>query len=137
VAWIALGWGALWLAIWLAICGTIGVVDPDSLDPGDWEGLLVIMAPMGLVSGLVFALLATRAACGGAPSSLPPARAMGWGVLATALVQVLYLGHGDAGLLANLGQALLFSVGGGIVTLLWSLIARRFGSLRRPGTVSR
>ena len=58
VSGIAVMWGLVWFAAWLAVCGTIGWVDPDSLDPGEWQGLLVVMAPMGLWTGLVFALAA-------------------------------------------------------------------------------
>ena len=137
VAGIALSWGLLWFAAWLVVCGTIGVVDPDSLDPGDWEGLLSVMTPMGLFIGLVFALLVSRAARGASAATLPSVQLVGWGMLATAIVQVFYLGHGDAGLLSNLAQAAMFSVGGGLVTLVWCWFARRFEALRSPRAVGR
>ena len=137
VAGITVMWGLVWFAAWLAVCGTIGLVDPDSLDPGDWEGLLVVMTPMGLLTGLVFALLVARAARGALPATLPSVQLVGWGMLATAFVQVFYLGHGDAGLLPNLGEALLFTVAGGLITLAWGWFARRFEALRGPRAVGR
>ena len=134
---IAVVWGLVWLAAWLAVCGTAGLVDPDSLDPGEWEGLLLVMTPMGFLTGLVFALFVSRAARGAPAVTLPTVQRVGWGMLATAFVQVFYLGHGDAGPLSNLGQASLFTVGGGLVTLAWGWIAGRFEALRSPRTVGR
>ena len=126
----AMGWAALWLLGWVAICGTIALVDPDSIDPGDWEGLLLVMAPMGLLSGTAFLIL-TALASRGAPAREPSVRgAVMWGMLGTAIVQVGYLGHGDAGLAANLGMALMFSVFGGLVTIAWLLIGRRWSLWR-------
>ena len=129
---IGVTWSVLWLALWAGVLGVIAVADPDSVDPGEPMGLLNVFAPMGLLTGLAFALLASREPRGASFSSLRFVRAVGWGVLATAMVQILYLGHGDAGLVANLGQALMISVGGGLVTAAWWLLARRLGALRGP-----
>jgi hypothetical protein len=60
--------------------------------------------------------------------------AVAWGILATAIVQVPYLGHGDAGLVANLSMALLFSGLGGVVS---GSGGRSAGSFGRTGTFSR
>jgi hypothetical protein len=49
---------------------------------------------------------------------------VGLGIVATAIVQLVYLGHGDQGLAANLSTAALFSIVGGIVTIAWLGIDR-------------
>ena len=32
---IGVAWAALWLGFWLILLGVIGVLDPDSIDPGE------------------------------------------------------------------------------------------------------
>ena len=108
-------WGILWLAFWLVVGAVIGIVDPDSIDPGEPAGMLAIFAPMGFLSGIAFAGLLLAVARAG--TSLFRAAALG--TIGTALVQLAYLGHGDQGLLDNLRMALLFSVIGGLVTMAW------------------
>ena len=121
---IGAGWGSLWLAFWLGVAIVIAMLSPDSIDPGEPTGLIVILGLMGLLSGLAFAGLAFVWAPAGIATELSLPRAAGLGVLATAIVQVGYLGHGDQGLAANLLMAFLFSLVGGIVTLAWCLTAR-------------
>jgi hypothetical protein len=55
---IGAGWGSLWLAFWLGAAIVIGMLSPDSIDPGEPTGLIVIFGLMGLLSGLAFAGLA-------------------------------------------------------------------------------
>lgn len=121
---IGAGWGSLWLAFWLGVAIVIGMLSPESIDPGEPTGLIAIFGVMGLLSGLVFAGLAFVGAPAATATELSPSRAAGLGVLATAIVQVGYLGHGDQGLAANLLMAFLFSLVGGIVTVAWCLAAR-------------
>jgi hypothetical protein len=121
---VALTWAALWLVAWSGIFGVIAVVDPDSIDPGDVEGMAAILGSMGLLAGIAFALLATRAERDTEPAGWPLVRTVAWGLAGTALVQILYLNHGDAGLAANLVMALLLCGLGGVVTLAWLLLAR-------------
>jgi hypothetical protein len=49
---IGVSWGLLWLAIMAGIMGIIGIVDPDSIDPGEPQMFLLVFGPMGLLSEL-------------------------------------------------------------------------------------
>jgi len=132
---IGAGWGSLWLAFWLGVAIVIGILSPESIDPGEPTGLIAIFGVMGLLTGLAFAGLAFVWAPAGTATELSLSRAAGLGVLATAIVQVGYLGHGDQGLAANLLLAFLFSLVGAIVTVAWWLTARlwlQFGSGPQP-----
>lgn len=124
---IGLARAILWLAFW-AIAGVIiGIVDPDSIDPGGGPMVMVaIFGPMGLFSGVAFGLLLSIGGRGGTTIDLSLLRAAGWGILGTAIVQLAYLGHGDHGLAAHIKMALLFSVFGGVVTMVWLVMARRW-----------
>lgn len=124
---IGLGWGGLWLGGWAIVAAIIAVVDPDSLDPGEGAMGLVVFGPMGLFSGIVFALLPAMRPTGRS-ASVSVARVAGWGFLACAIVQSAYLGHGDMGLVANVKMALLFSAFGSLVAVAWFAIARRWPS---------
>ena len=59
----------------------------------------------------------------GPPAINPPIHVAAWGMLGCAIVQLGYLGHGDQGLAANIMMALLFSAVGGVVTLMWLVMA--------------
>lgn len=123
---IGVAWGILWLAFWAVVMAVIGILDPDSIDPGEGTMFLTIFGPMGFFSGVAFAillLLSERRRAAAAPSWV---RVAGWGILATAIVQTAYLGHGDQGLTANSLLALVFSVLGGGITLIWLVITQRW-----------
>ena len=120
-------WGLLWLSFWGAVMLGIGALDPDSIDPGEPFAFLRVFGSMGVLTGLAFAGLVSVTS---APGSF--SRAAGLGTLATALVQIMYLGHGDLGLLANLLQAFMFSLIGGIVTMLWFATARHLDARPSP-----
>ena len=119
---LGLAWGTLWVIVGMAVATTIGIADPDSIDPGDMSGLAMIAGSMGVLSGVVFALLSARADSVPAAWSIP--RVALWGTLATAIVQVAYLGHGDAGLVANIQMALVFCAVGGVIAVAWLVLAR-------------
>jgi hypothetical protein len=127
---IGLAFGCLWLASGLLLGSVIGIVDPHSIDPGDLKGLVLIFGSMGLLSGVLFAVLTALAERGTPPAGLSLGRTAVWGVLATAIVQVLYLGHGDAGLAANIQMALVLSAFGGVMAGTWLLITRRWAHAR-------
>ena len=78
--------------------------------------MIAIIGPMGLFSGVAFALLLR--ARRGAMADVSLMRCADLGFLATAIVQVAYLGHGDAGLAANIKMAVLFSVIGGVIAMI-------------------
>ena len=121
-----LAWGGLWLVAAMTIRGVIGIVDPSTIDPGDTQGLVTVMGSMGFLSGVVFGILLSLFERGTTLLALSSARAAWWGLLATAVVQLGYLGHGDAGLAANIQMALAFCGFGGVIAVAWLLIAQRW-----------
>ena len=56
---VGLSWAVLWVAIMFAIGTVIQVVDPASIDQGEepWRIALLIVAPVGFVSGTAFGAL--------------------------------------------------------------------------------
>lgn len=123
---IGLAWCVLWFALFMSFGAVIGVVDPDSIDPGDTHGIVKVIGSMGFLSGIAFGVLASVASRGTTPVALSLPRAALWGILGTAIVQLGYLDHGDAGLMANIQMALLFCGVGGVIAVTWLLIARRW-----------
>ena len=130
VAGVGLAWAALWMAGWTLAFGITDVVDPDTIDPGEEKLVFQVFGPMGLLSGIAFALLTTRLRSRVSEARLSLLRAAGWGFAGTAIVQLFYLGHGDAGLVSNLGVALLCAVLGAAVAVVWLLLARRWWAWR-------
>lgn len=124
---IGLAWAALWLVLALLIALVIGFFDPDSLDSGDAQGVMMIFSLMGFLSGVIFVIVTSLARGGTEPAALSVSQTAAWGTLATAVVQVGFLGHGDSGLAANVKMALLFCVFGGVMAVSWLGIARRVG----------
>ena len=126
----AVVWAGLWLGFWTILGTIIRIIDPESIDPGEPVGMIAVLGPMGFFSGVAFGTLLAIGARD--PAAVEPslARAGVLGILGTAVVQLAYLGHGDQGLLANLQMALLFSVIGGLVTVVWFVVTRKW-SYRR------
>ena len=125
-----LTWLLLWAAFWTVVVTIIGIVHPDSIDPG--EGPLVIAAtlgPLGLLSGMAFGVLRSIWPRGGTPGR-PLVHVASSGILATALVQLPYLGHWDVGLAANINMALASCAVGGVVTIAWLAMMRRWSHRR-------
>ena len=54
---IGLSWTILWGVFWAIVAVIIGVVDPDSLDPGEGPMAVAILGSMGLLSGVAFGVL--------------------------------------------------------------------------------
>jgi hypothetical protein len=123
---IALTWSFLWLLFAALMVIALGIIDPDSIDEGEIQGAIIIFGPMGVLTGLAFAFLLSIAGRGTGVFDLSLFRALAWGVLGSALVQIGYLGHGDAGLAANIGMALAFSTFGGIISVIWYFLALRW-----------
>lgn len=127
---IGVTWAIVWLSFWTIVGGSIAVVDPDSIDPGEGSMFIVIFGSMGFFSGIAFGILLSIAGRGRTITDLSLARVAAWGMLGCAIVQVGYLGHGDQGLAANIQMALLFSAFGGLVTTVWILMARKWSHRR-------
>lgn len=82
---IAVTWGAVWAAIFAALGLTVGLLDPDSIDPGEGPVRVAwIGAIYGLVSGAAFAVLLALAEGRKAIRDLSLSRAAVWGMLGTA-----------------------------------------------------
>jgi hypothetical protein len=122
---IALTWSFLWLLFAALTVTAIGILDPDSIDEGEVEGAIFILGPMGILTGLAFAFLFSigREAVTGFDLSL--FRSLSLGFVGSAIVQLVYLGHGDAGLAANIGMALVFCAFGGFISVIWLFLQRR------------
>lgn len=127
---IGLAWAILWGAFWTIVMVIIGIVDPDSIDPGDSSAAAAALGSMGLFSGVLFGMLLSIGSRGRADIEPSLARVIAWGVLGSAIVQLAYLGHGDQGLAANIKMALLFSALGGVVTGAWLLMTRTWSRWR-------
>ena len=87
---IAVTWGTVWAAIFAALGLTIGLLEPDSIDPG--EGPLRVAwigAVYGVVSGAVFAVLLALAEEWKAIRDLSLSRAALWGIIGTAAFPLL------------------------------------------------
>ena len=54
-------------------------------------------------------------------------------MIGSAIVQLAYLNHGDVGLAANIRMALLFCAFGGVVTMVWVVMARRWSRFGNTG----
>ena len=123
-----LAWFTLWAAFWTIVVATIAILHPNSLDPR--EGPLAMaftLGPMGLLSGMAFGILRTiwpRGAQG-----RPLIHLAASGILATAVVQVPSLGHGNVAPTVNANVALICAAGG-VLTMVWLAVTRR-GAHRR------
>ncbi len=121
---VGLGWFLSWLTLWGIAGAIIATVDPDSIDPGDGRGAVLILGSMGLLSGIMFGALLTAARRTRPLHGLSFTRATALGLLSCAAAQVPYLGHGDQGIAANSQMALLFTAFGGMVTAVWFAASR-------------
>ena len=119
-----LAWTGLWLAVGITMGEILGIVDPDSLDPGDRQGVVMVFGSMGFLSGVAFAVLSSLAGRAPTPAAQSLSGAFAWGILGTAIVQLAYLNHGDAGLAANIGMAVVFSGLGGVIAIMWLGLSR-------------
>lgn len=132
---VAIAWALTWLTVMMLIGATIAVVDPNSIDPGEGPLMaLAVFGPMGLFSSVVFAALLFWSDRTSPAATRSFARVVACSIFGTAIVQIAYLGHGDMGLLANLGEALLFCAVGAVVGALWLALAR--GRARPSGAAS-
>lgn len=136
ILWIGVSWTALWAVFWTLLFLALAVLRPGDFDPGEGPAVLAaVLGPMGMFIGLVFGGLLTIRGRARADFGGSLARVVGLGILATALVQLAYLNHGDDALVSRLGVAAFFSAFGGFVTLIWLLLARS-GTPRRDKTTA-
>lgn len=119
---IGLTWGLLWLMIMMCVVGTVRLLDPDSIDPGEGKMFFLIFVPMAILSGIAFSTLVLLGSRGKGVRSL--FRAVLCGFLGSAIVQLGYLGHGAMGLAGNIQMALGFCAFGGLVSVMWLFIAK-------------
>ena len=119
-------WAAIWFVGAMLVGGVIGIVDPDSFDPGDTSGMAMVMGVIGVLSGAAFSALvriADHRLAG--PRCMSNRAILACGFAGTAIVQTALLGHGDAGLTANVSMALGMCAFGVVVTACWIVLRRR------------
>ncbi len=87
---IGLTWGILWAAVTISVGMIIGVVDPDSIDPGEEPIVLGAMVGLvGFISGLVFSGLLSIAERRKTILDLSLSRVAMWGILVSAAFPLL------------------------------------------------
>jgi hypothetical protein len=119
-----LTWVMLWAAFWTIVVTTIAIVHPNSLEPGGGPLVMAFtLGPLGLLSGMAFGIL--RSLWSRGTQGWPLVHIAASGILAAAVVQMPYLGHGNIGLAANTNAALVLCAVGGILTIVWLAMMRR------------
>ena len=87
---IGLTWGVLWAAIGFLTGVIIGIVDPDSIDPGESPLIAgAIVGVVGFISGVGFSVLLSLTEARKSIRDLSPARAALWGMLGAAALPLL------------------------------------------------
>lgn len=87
---ISLIWGILWVVVFGIIAIIVGIVDPDSIDPGEEPAIIGLMGgAFGLVAGIVFGILLAVAESGRAVRDISLLRAAMWGILGSAVFPLL------------------------------------------------
>jgi hypothetical protein len=83
-------WSVAWAGIFAAIWVVVGIVDPDSIDPGEGPlGVARIGAIFGFVSGIAFGVTLAMADGRKVLRSLSVGRAALWGAIGTAAFPLL------------------------------------------------
>src|SRR5262245_29469477 len=87
---MGLTWAVVWALIFYAIGTVIGIVDPDSIDPGEEPiRISLIGGVFGLVSGVVFSTLLAAGDRNKKIRDLSLARAAIWGFLGTSVFPLI------------------------------------------------
>lgn len=95
---IGVTWGVLWAAIGVVLALTIGVVDPEDIDPGEGPArVAAIFGLVGFLSGLGFAGLLSLAERRRTIAQLSLGRVALWGVLGGAAIPLLMGTDGSMG----------------------------------------
>lgn len=116
---ISLIWGILWAVVFWIIAIIIGIVDPDSIDPGEEPAMIALFgSAFGAISGVAFGILLALAESGRAVRDISLLRAALWGILASAVFPVL---------VGKFNQVLVMCPIGAIVALTLAAIARKAG----------
>lgn len=104
---IGLTWGVVWSAIGALISIVAGILDPETIEPGeDPVRVGTILGMIGLASGAAFAVVLAVAEAGRKVLDLGTGRAALWGVLATALVPLVTAKPDQVLTLCPIGAAL-------------------------------
>lgn len=87
---ISLIWGILWAVVFGIIATIVGIVDPDSIDPGEEPAIIALMGgAFGAVSGIVYGVALALAESGQSVRNISFLRAALWGMLSSAVFPVL------------------------------------------------
>ena len=122
-------WLMLWAAFWAVVVAIVSLAHPDSIDPA--EGPLAAAAAlgaMGLLSGMAFGAL--RSIWSRGTPARPLVHVASSGILAMALVQWPNLGHWNVGPAASVNMVPALCVFGGVVTIAWLAMMRRWSHRR-------
>ena len=83
---VAFTWGAVWGAVFALIALAVGVIDPDSIDPGETPLRIAgLGAVFGVVSGIVFGVLLSVTERRKTLRELSLVRVALWGAVAAAV----------------------------------------------------
>lgn len=87
---ISLIWGILWAIVFGIIATLIGIVDPNSIDPGEDPMIIALMGgAFGAVSGVFFGILLALAESGRTIHDFSLLRAVLWGMLSSVVFPLL------------------------------------------------
>lgn len=90
IAGVAITWGAVWGAVFATLALVIGIIDPDSIDPGETPLRIAGMgAVFGAVSGVAFGVLLSVAERRKTLRELSLTRVALWGAIASAVFPLL------------------------------------------------
>jgi uncharacterized membrane protein len=87
---VAITWGAVWGAVFATLAFIVGIIDPDSIDPGETPLRIAgLGAVFGVVSGVAFGVLLAVAEGKKTLRDLSLARVALWGAVASAVFPLL------------------------------------------------
>ncbi len=116
---IGLIWGILWAIVFGIIATIIGIVDPDSIDPGEEPWVIGAMGGVfGVISGVIFGVVLALAESGRAIKNISLLRAVLWGILASAVFPLL---------VGKYNQVMVMCPIGAVVALFYVTITRQAG----------
>lgn len=107
---IGVTWAGLWTAVGLGLAGVLRILRPADFDPGEGLGVILpVLALVGFLSGLGFALLLSLSERKRTLGELSLPRVALWGLLGSAAIPLLLGTDGTMGVLTGLLGAVFAS----------------------------
>lgn len=107
---IGVTWAGLWTAVGLGLAGALRILRPADFDPGEGLGVILpVLALVGFLSGLGFALLLSLSERKRTAGELSLPRVALWGLLGSAAIPLLLGTDGTMGVLTGLLGAVFAS----------------------------